>query len=368
MRLFSICWAGWERFFKKDESTRTAALMELQGRRVPVYRFINSGDERLWNMHSYPGKVVLASYPRSGNTLLRRLLEEATGIITGSDTRPNRTLSRSLIAGGMQGEGVVDERVIVVKTHFPERSGYRPYEASRVVLLVRNPFDAIDSYFNMAMTNTHEKSLHPQNYERFSEVWEGMLANETRVWQRFHSYWLDKAQGEGSLPMLLVRYEDILADKKVVMEQVLAFLQGIPVGEIASSVSWPRLCQLGASAAPSASASAPSVAPYKPRVGKFGTGLLRCSSKQLDHCVQIAGEVLTTFGYHVDPVSHTLNVVAPSPWLLSPVRGKQGQERPSVMVVNEGRDIRDKADWYGRGMTQFRRSQTQQDRQPLETL
>lgn len=51
----------------------------------------------------------------------------------------------------------MDDRVRVVKTHYPERLGFRPFEAERVILLVRNPFDAIDSYFNMALTNTHDR-------------------------------------------------------------------------------------------------------------------------------------------------------------------------------------------------------------------
>lgn len=57
----------------------------------------------------------------------------------------------------MKGEGVVDHRVRVVKTHYPERLGFRPFEGGKAVLLVRNPFDAIDSYFNMALTNTHDQ-------------------------------------------------------------------------------------------------------------------------------------------------------------------------------------------------------------------
>lgn len=51
----------------------------------------------------------------------------------------------------------MDHRVRVVKTHFPERSGLRPFECDKAILLVRNPFDAIDSYFNMALTNTHDR-------------------------------------------------------------------------------------------------------------------------------------------------------------------------------------------------------------------
>ena len=33
-------------------------------------------------------RVALASYPRSGNSLLRKLVEQATGVITGADTLP----------------------------------------------------------------------------------------------------------------------------------------------------------------------------------------------------------------------------------------------------------------------------------------
>lgn len=104
-------------------------------------------------------KVLLVSYPRSGNSFLRKLLESSTNIITGSDSRPNRTLSASLLQCGFQGEGITDNSVWVVKSHFPERLGFVRLEVNRVILLVRNPFDAILSYFHMALTNTHDKNL-----------------------------------------------------------------------------------------------------------------------------------------------------------------------------------------------------------------
>ena len=37
--------------------------------------------------------------------------------------------------------------------------GYIQFKAQKVILLIRNPFDAIESYFNMGMTNTHNKTL-----------------------------------------------------------------------------------------------------------------------------------------------------------------------------------------------------------------
>ena len=38
--------------------------------------------------------VALASYPRSGNTLLRKYLEKVTGLFTGSDMLLNLELNR----------------------------------------------------------------------------------------------------------------------------------------------------------------------------------------------------------------------------------------------------------------------------------
>ena len=60
---------------------------------------------------------------------------------------------------GYRGEGITDESVWIVKSHFPERYGFIRYFVSRVILVVRNPFDAIESYFHMGFTNTHNKNL-----------------------------------------------------------------------------------------------------------------------------------------------------------------------------------------------------------------
>lgn len=101
--------------------------------------------------------VALVSYPRSGNSFLRRLLEKWSGSITGTDSRPNRTLSASLLRCGFRGEGVTDDSVWLVKTHFPERLGYVSFVANRAVLIIRNPFDTIESYFHMVSKGGEEE-------------------------------------------------------------------------------------------------------------------------------------------------------------------------------------------------------------------
>lgn len=81
----------------------------------------------------------------------------------------------------LQGEGIADRSTWVVKTHYPERSGWLQFPAERAIVLVRYPFDSIDSYFNMCMTNSHNASLHESEYERFREKWYGLAENEIQV-------------------------------------------------------------------------------------------------------------------------------------------------------------------------------------------
>ena len=100
-------------------------------------------------------KVILASYSRSGNTLLRKYLQDITGVITGSDVDVRRGLCSYLVDKGMKGEGKINNRVWIIKTHFPESDGYKKFLANKCVLLVRNPMDSIMSLYNMIVTGTH---------------------------------------------------------------------------------------------------------------------------------------------------------------------------------------------------------------------
>ena len=188
------------------------------------------------------GISLLASYPRSGNTLLRTLLERSTSIVTGSDTRPDRTLSRSLaMEHDLVGEGLVgancypqtntksnastayDPPVHIVKTHFPERKGWKPVKGDRVLLLVRNPYDAIDSYWNLCCTNTHTQTLDEAVYTKYAQKFEGLARHEIQIWCEFHYYWIDTCEKEG-VPLLVVRYEDLVLNTEAEMLRVIKFL------------------------------------------------------------------------------------------------------------------------------------------------
>ena len=100
-------------------------------------------------------KVLLTSFPRSGNTLIRTYLEQLTSIPTGSDCDIRRPLNRQLKEMGLSGEGKIDNSVWIVKSHYPERIGVDRFFANKVVVIVRNPLDSIFSLFNMVGTVSH---------------------------------------------------------------------------------------------------------------------------------------------------------------------------------------------------------------------
>ena len=104
-------------------------------------------------------KVMFTSYPRSGNTLLRSYLEKLTNILTGSDCEIKRKLNKQLQDLGMEGEGELDKKVWVIKTHYPERFGSKKFIADRCIVITRSPIDCIPSLFHMIGSISHSSSL-----------------------------------------------------------------------------------------------------------------------------------------------------------------------------------------------------------------
>ena len=166
-------------------------------------------------------KVILTSYPRSGNTLLRKYLEDITGIITGSDWDVRRKLNSDLVEMGMKGEGKVNNRVWTVKSHYPERYGHTKFFANKCILLVRNPMDAIISLYNMIATGTHNWSMTDEDFEQYNSYFDMFISQEIAVWRDFHSYWIDP---EPMIPTFIVRYEDLISDPKNTLLDLFRFL------------------------------------------------------------------------------------------------------------------------------------------------
>ena len=105
-------------------------------------------------------KILIATHPRSGNTMLRKHFENITGISTGSDCPLTGYLNSCLQVMGFRGEHITDERVWAVKCHYPSRVTPKSVlSANKIIVSVRNPLDVLVSHFNYLQTQTHSKTL-----------------------------------------------------------------------------------------------------------------------------------------------------------------------------------------------------------------
>lgn len=298
------------------------------------------------------GLTLLVSYPRSGNTMLRSLLERVTGVVTGSDTRPDRTLSLALAERhGLVGEGICCEKKLVFcKTHWPERIGCQFYKGKRAILLVRNPFDAIDSMWNLNVTNTHTDKVTEEVYREHWDFYCSFVRNEMKIWLRFHEFW--DSQG---IPILWVRYEDLLSDTAGALHEILKFstsydpsLWGNRVEGSLNSGSYG----------------------YRSRDKKpsFGKSLQRYPEDLIQELHSMdQGDWLKRFGYHKYdqgfPNNFPSNMCWKPDWRDENARPAG---RDDHLVVNQpNQDLRPRNCPYGRLMRKWRRQHTKADTEPF---
>ncbi|OQS00964.1 hypothetical protein ACHHYP_20085 [Achlya hypogyna] len=283
--------------------------------------------------------IAIVSYPRSGNSLMRGLLESVTGIYTGCDTQPDRSLSVELQKYGMKGEGVVDDSVWFVKSHYPERSGYKPVPVHKAILVVRNPWDAINSYFNMTLTNSHNKSVHDSQYERFAARWDKMIENEVQVWIRFHQYWTSRVD----IPIMVVRYEDLMVNRRESLHRVFKFILGKEPKDSLWGSEWGDRIQ--------SVLSADDTGPYKPRSGKIGASFRHYSPAQFQHVLTTARPLLRQFGYDTETQNFPAEIPLPNRQV------KPGKPDAAPLVLSaDGLELRARNDSFGRLSTWFRKT------------
>jgi hypothetical protein len=330
--------------------------------------------------------TLIVSYPRSGNTLVRTLLERTTGYVTGSDTRPDRSLSKELSEQhGLIGEGIVSlQRVGFVKTHYPERIGNQSFHGHAAIVLIRNPYDAIDSYWNMNATKSHTKSLIPSLYDTFSVMWHGLVRNEIHIWNKFLEYWLSD---EFPIPILIVRFEDLIRNPKFELQRMMEFTvlhhHRHPEQSKQLSSYWLQRIQ---HVTTTSSSSIETLGSYRPRSSSSGITSIGKSirsghyTKELIDYIHHVCELnysenyLQRFGYDIPQQEFPNNFINVTNNDMTSV-GNTTEARlkvksslnNNVVRVNDGKPIRPIDCPYGRLLKQWRHSVTNNDMNPLPT-
>lgn len=256
----------------------------------------------------------------------------------------------------MCGEGVIDSRVNCVKTHWPERTGWGSCVGSKVVLVVRNFWDAIDSYFNMCLSNTHDESLREEVRVEFWGKWERMVRWECVVWQRFNDFWVELCE-KNNVPLMIVRFEDLVSERReATMGAVLSFIgDGDNTGSDASS---------GAT-----------TGGYKPRSGGVGSSFKkgRFSAELIAEIEATIKPSLERFGYqNLSTLGANPDVDGQSVLEGLKITSPTSPDSPlTPITINDGdrrKLLRKDDDEFGRQMTNWRRSHTNNDTRPFPTI
>lgn len=273
----------------------------------------------------------------------------------------------------MKGEGIVDDSVLFVKSHYPERHGWKPFRAKKAIVIIRNPWDSIDSYFNMTLTNSHHKSIHPQEYARFADRWQDFLENEIQVWMKFYRFWTRPQ----AIPVMLVRYEDLLLHRHETLRRISAFIQPRESSDLTQVTAVPtdvlrRIAELSPPVQDhnNVPTSSPVVGPYTPRSGKIASSFKHYSASQFQYIQTSAREYLKSFGYDPETQDFPHSIVLPKRQVIK-ARGLSSSkgldldsdvddqvEAPSI-VINSTEpvyELRKPEDTCGRKSTSFRQS------------
>jgi len=282
---------------------------------------------------------------------------------------------------------------------------------------VRNPYDAIDSYWNLCITNTHTESVVDSIYRRYDDKFRALALSEMKTWVRFHSFWLDQCR-ERDVDICIVRYEDLVTDVEVTFRNVMKFVlnmeEGRDLDEFWEGRLQHALClnnsddqqqhqgctsRLGSYRPRSAnddSNAEQDATPRKvpPAVGKSLLHKMSYSEQTLREMHEVAvsltrdavsggsnGEkaseqsLLNIFGYDLEQ-EFPYNVISEELSAGQIYRGAHIQKGGgassnggcSPIRVNVGAEIRPYDDPYGRAMTNWRRGETSNDTEPFPTV
>ncbi|KAB7497816.1 WSCD family member [Armadillidium nasatum] len=170
-----------------------------------------------WRIPPGPN-TALVSFPGSGNTWLRYLLQQATGYYTGSVYK-----DYALLKNGFPAESVANGTVLVVKTH--EWGPETRKIFSKAILLIREPVQSILAEFNR-QSGGHIGHAPSDKYKRDKgKYWEKFTRTKAIVWMNTTLDWL---QFEGSIH--LVFYEDLISNLSDEMRRIINFL-GVTVSD-----------------------------------------------------------------------------------------------------------------------------------------
>jgi len=168
--------------------------------------------------------VILASYPGSGNTWLRHIIEISSGLQTGSEYCDS-SLSKVFL-----GECTMHHpsNFSVFKSHFPYFGDYRDKRFfppgsvfhkvfQRAIVIIRDPKEALLSEYKRSIIASHVADLEPEKFN--PDDWLRYVRRMSAVWVQYITYW-EKYPGD----KLYVLFDNMKDRMGTEVRRILEFL------------------------------------------------------------------------------------------------------------------------------------------------
>ena len=168
-------------------------------------------------------RVGLQSFVRSGNTFIRRYLEQVTGIVTGADMHIDHTFFEAMM--GLLGQNITSDSnmVWITKTHWPQDiPGSKAFTAEKMIVIARNPLDVMPSFANLLNTHSHSLQVEQSYSKDEPDFWQAWVKQMTLNMKANHTDVLNIITGE--IPTYFMRYEDLKLNPVPALTELFCFL------------------------------------------------------------------------------------------------------------------------------------------------
>lgn len=177
-------------------------------------KVINNKNSDTPNEFKTGNVVALVSFPGSGNTWLRYLLQQATGILTGSVYK-----DFGLLKSGFPAESISNSSVLTVKTHEWGEQVFNKF--NKAILLVRDPAKSIIAEFNR-QNGGHVGFASPDRYKRTKgRYWTQFVTNKLWSWEQTNLSWAKNFTGD----ILIIYFDNLVENVEKSLKDILNFLE-----------------------------------------------------------------------------------------------------------------------------------------------
>ena len=188
--------------------------------------WIDAGELRFLDGEDMKGNMIaFQSFPRTGNSMLRRFLETISGLFTSSDMNLDIAIQLQMV--GMLGEeNVTDTNLTwITKTHWPINFFKEAFHANKMLVIVRNPIEIFPSFCSLMQTGSH--SVMPQKpfTELSDDFWKKWVSFVTEMLKQNHER---VTRISNKVPTFYVRFEDIRTNPVPILGDVFKFLFDVP--------------------------------------------------------------------------------------------------------------------------------------------